>query len=238
MRSHSLSRWCTTGLLLFVVLLNPPMEDFFFNTRTPRCSRLVTVSMSSLVKPVAFIHRARSASSNFSGCVAAYSSSSLSLSVGSISEALSRKFCRRAMIVLELPSPKMISSSHLPTLDRLRRVSVELICAAMLVCVDSLACASMNLGSDCTTFLRSPVVASPVSRALDPLALNSFAFSASLFSTAAMCSCLSSQNSGSCSLSTASLSCVPLFVSILYLNKPLRWFTSQRSKSIASYVHS
>ena len=199
---------------------------------------MVTVSMSSLVKPVAFIHRARSASSNFSGCVAAYSSSSLSLSVGSISDATSRKFCRSAMIVLELPSPKMISSSHLPTLDRLRRVSVELICAAMLVCVDSLACASMNLGSDCTTFLRSPVVASPVSRALDPLALNSFAFSASLFSTAAMCSCLSSQNSGSCSFSTASLSCVPLFVSILYLNKPLRWFTSQRSKSIASYVHS
>ena len=57
------------------------------------------------------------------------------------------------MIVFELPSPKMISSSHRPTLLRFRWFNKWLICAAMLVCVDNFACASMNLGSDWTTFL-------------------------------------------------------------------------------------
>ena len=103
LRSHSLfreARWVVSPL-------------WFETSRRRRLLRFLDLRAESFevrrwrdlrVSPVSFAHRARSASSNFSGWLAAYSSNSLSLSAGVMSS--SRALNALSNATMSLPSPR------------------------------------------------------------------------------------------------------------------------------------
>ena len=222
-----------------------PEEAFpGFSTRTPSRARFATVARSPRVNPVSFIHRARSASSNFSGCDAAYRSNSRSASAGRTprEEAPpppppppSRRLPSNATMSLLVASPKMISSSTRPISLSPRSSSAALMLAATLVCTLSFACASTNLGRFSTTRRIDPVVLDASTRLLAPAAPNAAARSANALSAEAKCASRSSTQSGSCSFRTASFCFRPAFVSIAYAYNPAS-VTGKRSRTSASYV--
>ena len=245
----------------------PRLMDLGLETLTPNRSSEDTVATSPRLRPDALLQRAFSASSNFSGCDAAYRRSSRSLSAGRMSVSLPFGFSawsfgspnglpaneeetapprallfaaanslKSATTSLDVASPNTTLSSTLPTSPRPYFLSIALTLAAMEVCTESFACASMNRGNDSTARLSDPVLAS-ASRRPPPVFENAFAFSASALRTRAMCSCLSSTKSGSLSFKTACFFCTPLAVSMTYSYRP-RGDTGSRSNTMASYVHS